>query len=100
MSRSPGALEGVNVLDLAGGVAGPFCAKLLASLGADVIKVEQPGVGDPARTFPPLVPADDPLEGSALFHNLNLGKRSVTLDVAHPDGRALFQRLVRSWANV
>ena len=99
-TSAPGALEGVNVLDLAGGVPGPFCAKLLASLGADVIKVEPPGVGDPARSFAPLVPADDPLEGSALFHNLNLGKRSITLDVDQPAGRVLFERLVRSWATV
>lgn len=100
MTGGVGTLEGVQVLDVASGVPGPFCAKLLASLGASVIKVEQPGVGDATRRTPPFVPSAEPLEGSALFHNLNLGKRSITLDVETAAGGELFQRLVRSWANV
>lgn len=100
MNGSASALADVNVLDLAGGVGGPFAAKLLAALGADVIKVEQPGAGDPSRRMPPFVPAGDPLESSALFHNLNLGKQSLTLDVDRAEGRALLERLLTEWAQV
>ena len=100
MTTGTGALAGVHVLDMASGVGGPFCAKLLAGLGASVIKIEQPGVGDSSRRTPPFIPSDDPLEGSALFHNLNLGKQSLTLDVDHPSGQELFRRLATSWASV
>jgi crotonobetainyl-CoA:carnitine CoA-transferase CaiB-like acyl-CoA transferase len=100
MSNTVGALEGITVLELASGVGGPYCAKLLASLGASVIKVEQPGAGDVTRRTPPFVPAEDSLESSALFHNLNLGKQSISLDVDSPAGQELFQRLVTSWAQV
>ncbi len=97
---SPGPLDGVNVIDTSPGVAGPFCGKLLASLGAAVIKVERPGTGDPARRTPPFIPAKDPLDESALFHNVNLGKRSLTLDIENPAGREILQRLITSWAAV
>ena len=82
-------LHGVRILDLTSGVAGPWCTKLLADYGADVIKVERPGTGDPSRghgRFPDGVPHR---EKSALFLWLNTSKRSVTLDVATPTGRAL-----------
>lgn len=87
------ALQGVRVLDLTHHVAGPYCTKLLADFGADVIKVERPG-GDPARRLPPFA-ADDPHpERSLLFAYLNTSKKSVTLDLKTPTGRSLFHRLL------
>jgi crotonobetainyl-CoA:carnitine CoA-transferase CaiB-like acyl-CoA transferase len=90
-------LHRLKVLDLSHQVAGPYCTKLLADFGADVIKVERPGVGDVARTMGPF-PGDlpDP-EASGTFLFLNTNKRSVTLDLAK--GRATAEQLVR-WADV
>ena len=83
------ALDGVRVLDLTHYVAGPFCTKLLASYGADVIKVERPRTGDGARRVGPF-PGDEPHpERSGLFLYLNTNKRGVTLDLSHPEGKAL-----------
>ncbi|HNM77603.1 MAG TPA: CoA transferase, partial [Tepidiformaceae bacterium] len=79
----PAALHGVRVLELAEGVSGPYCGKLLAGLGADVVKLE-PAAGDSTRRegpFPGDVP--DP-ERSGLFLHLNTGKRGVTGDVELP----------------
>ena len=92
-------LGDVRVLDLSEGIAGPFCTKLLAALGADVISVEAPGRGDRARSYAPF-PDDDPHpELSGLFLYLNTGKRSVTLDLEQASGRALCKRLA-GWADV
>ena len=75
----PGALHGLRVLELATGVSGPYCAKLLAGLGADVIKLEPPG-GDPSRAAGPF-PRDTPdPNASGLFLHLNTGKRSAALE--------------------
>ena len=83
------ALDGVRVLDLTHYVAGPFCTKLLAAYGADVIKVERPGTGDGARRMGPF-PSDEPHpERSGLFLYLNTGKRGVTLDLSHSEGKGL-----------
>ena len=90
---APGPLAGIVVLDLSTGIGGPFCSKLLADYGADVIKVEPPG-GDPARHLGPF-PDDTPhRERSAAFLYLNTNKRSVALDLAQTDGRDTFLRLV------
>ena len=89
-----GPLAHLRILDLTSGVSGPWCTKLLAAYGADVIKVERPGIGDPSRghgRFPDGVPHR---EKSALFLWLNTGKRSITLDIATASGRALALRLV------
>jgi crotonobetainyl-CoA:carnitine CoA-transferase CaiB-like acyl-CoA transferase len=89
-------LRGVRVIDLTSGVAGPWCTKLLADYGADVIKIERPGTGDPSRghgRFPDGVPDR---ERSALFLALNTSKRSVTLDVTTSSGRALLLRLAET----
>ena len=89
MAPSPApasALDGVRVLDLTHYVAGPFCTKLLATYGADVIKVERPGAGDGARGMGPF-PGDEPHpERSGLFLYLNMSKRGVTLDLSRPEG--------------
>src|SRR5260370_37506151 len=75
------ALDGVRVIDLSQGIAGPFCTKLLATCGADVIKVEPPE-GDVSRRAGPF-PGDVPdPERSGRFLHLNTGKKSVTLDLA------------------
>jgi crotonobetainyl-CoA:carnitine CoA-transferase CaiB-like acyl-CoA transferase len=74
---------------------GLYCGKLLADLGADVIKVEPPG-GDPARRIGPFYHDDPDAEHSLSFSYLNTSKRGITLDLEHADGRALFRRLVRT----
>lgn len=91
-----GPLESLRILDLTSGVSGPWCTKLLADYGADVIKAEAPGIGDPARghgRFPNAIPDR---ECSALFLWLNTSKRGITLDVSSPSGRALALRLAAS----
>ncbi|MYE46932.1 MAG: CoA transferase [Chloroflexi bacterium] len=93
------ALDDVRVLDLSEGVAGPFCTKLLAALGADVISVEAPGRGDRARSYPPFAGDEPHPELSGLFLYLNTGKRSVTLDLAQASGRAIAGRLA-GWADI
>ena len=89
---TPTALDGVRVLDLTSEM-GWYAGKLLADLGADVIKVEPPG-GDPGRGLPPFH-ADQPgRETSLRFWYFNANKRSATVDLAQYDGRHLFGRLV------
>ena len=89
-----GILEGVRVLDLGSHVSGPFCAKLLADYGADVIKVEPPDVGDVARRAGPFAGDDPHPEKSIPFLYLNTNKRGVTLDVGSDTGRQVFANLV------
>ena len=75
-------LSGLKVLDFTWHLAGPYGSKLLADYGADVVKVERPGGGDPARRYGPF-PGDQPhLERSGLFLHVNTNKRSITLNLA------------------
>ena len=92
--ETPGALNGVRVLDLTHHVAGPYCTKLLADFGAEVVKIERPGVGDDARRFGPFAGDDPHPEKSLLFAYLNTSKKSVTLDLKSPTGRRIFQELL------
>src|SRR6478672_4260301 len=80
---------GLKVIDVSQGVAGPYCAMLLAQYGADVIKVEPPGVGDWARNL-------GVVYGDQCAYSLpaNFGKRAIALDLKHDDGRAILWRLV------
>ena len=87
------ALAGLKVLDLSQGIAGPFCAKLLADHGADVLKVEPPD-GEAGRRMPPFHEDDPHIEKSLFFLLLNLNKRGVTLALDRPEGVALFKQLV------
>ncbi len=88
------ALPGLRVLELGSNVAVPYCGKLLASLGADVIKVEPPKAGDPSRRRGPF-PDDIPhQERSGTFLYLNTRKRGVTLDVDDPKGSEMLRQLV------
>jgi len=89
------ALGDVKVLDLTSLVAGPYCTKLLADYGADVIKVERPGLGDGARRLGPF-PGDVPhREKSGLFLHLNTNKQSITLDLKTESARTIIRDLVR-----
>lgn len=86
-------LHRVRVLDAARVLAGPFCGQLLADLGADVVKLERPGAGDDTRGWgPPYL--GDFKDLSAYFLSCNRGKRSLTLDIANPEGNAVFHRLL------
>src|SRR3954447_14907522 len=84
MAPQPGAnaLDGIRILDLSWGIAGPLGVLMLAEHGADVIKVEPPG-GDPMRAY----------DGYAVW---NRSRRSITVDLKQPDGADVFERLVRS----
>ena len=115
----PGLLEGVSVIDLTHYLSGPYCTKLLATLGADVVKVERPHGGDPMRLVGPFAPTvvpqgpetsgDLPLivttshpegarlrEAGAWFLYLNTSKRSMTLDLKSSQGRSILLRMVES----
>ncbi len=89
-----GPLAGLRVLDLTRVLAGPTCAQMLGDLGADVIKIEKTGAGDDTRGFaPPVMPGTSE---SAYFTGVNRNKRSVTLDIAQPEGQAIVKRLLAS----
>jgi crotonobetainyl-CoA:carnitine CoA-transferase CaiB-like acyl-CoA transferase len=90
-----GPLDGIRVLDLTRFMAGPFGTAMLADYGAEVIKIEPPGEGDGARAWGP------PFAGgeSIYFLSVNRNKRSIALNLRHPEGRALFLKLV-DWADV
>ena len=88
-----GPLDGVRVLDLSRVLAGPWCTQLLADLGAEVIKVEQPGAGDDTRHWgPPWLEHGDQ-RVAAYFLAANRGKRSVAIDFSTPEGAALVRRM-------
>ena len=86
-------LEKVRVLDLTNVLAGPFCCYQLAQLGAEVIKVELPKTGDLARQLGADAELNRNLMGAS-FLAQNAGKRSLTLNLKHDDGKELFRRLV------
>jgi formyl-CoA transferase len=89
----PGPLAGIRVLEATASCAGPMCGCVLADLGADVIKVEDP-VGEVGRRIPPFLPgANRPI--SFLQATVNRNKRSLTLDLRTPQGREIFLKLTR-----
>src|SRR5215216_676742 len=88
-----GVFDSLHVVELATGVAGPFCGKLLAGLGADVLKVEPPA-GDSTRRDGPF-PVDQPhIERSCQFLHLNTAKQSMTLNLRSVEGRSILQTLL------
>ena len=94
-SRGNRALDGIRVLDFTQMMLGPLCTQTLADLGADVVKVERPGTGDWMRKMPmfgQLVGQD-----SAAFHSFNRNKRSLSVDMKHPDGRALLLEMANEF---
>ncbi len=90
-------LEGIRVLDLSRLLPGGFCSLLLADFGADVLKVEDTGMGDYIRWSPPFYEGADASAKSALFLSLNRNKRSIRLDLKHERGRDALLRLVREY---
>ncbi len=85
-----GPLDGLTVLDFTRVLSGPYCTMLLADMGASVIKIEQPGRGDDTRAWgPPFINGE-----SAYFLSINRNKESVTIDLKHPDSRAVLDRLL------
>ncbi|MBW8717537.1 MAG: CoA transferase [Variovorax paradoxus] len=95
-ATKPAALDGIKVLDLSRVLAGPWCTQILADLGADVVKIERPGVGDDTRTWgPPFIKDADgnDTDQASYFTACNRNKRSVTVDMATPDGQALLKQM-------
>ena len=90
-----GALEGVRVLDLSRLLPGGFCSLLLADFGADVVKVEDTGMGDYVRWAPPHYEGAADSARSAMFLALNRNKRSIRLNLKEPEGREILLRLAR-----
>ena len=89
----PGALSSLKIIEVGDLVSAPYAAKLMADMGAEVIKIERPGLGDRARTRGPF-PGDSPHpEKSGLFLYLNANKYGITLDIAKPEGINLLERL-------
>jgi crotonobetainyl-CoA:carnitine CoA-transferase CaiB-like acyl-CoA transferase len=91
------ALSDVKVLDLSRLLPGGFCSLLLADFGADVLKVEDTGMGDYVRWSPPYYEGADDSAKSALFLSLNRGKRSIRLNLKEESGREVLLRLVREY---
>lgn len=92
MTAQIGPLSGLRVLDLTRVLAGPTCTQMLGDLGAEVIKIERPEAGDDTRGFaPPFVPNT---KESAYFVGVNRNKKSVTLDIAKPEGQAIILKLL------
>jgi len=90
-----GIFDGLRMLEFSPFISGSYCAKLFGDLGAEVVKIEEPGAGDWTRREGPF-PGDVPNEeASGLFLNLNTNKQGITLDPATPEGRAVFLRLAQ-----
>jgi crotonobetainyl-CoA:carnitine CoA-transferase CaiB-like acyl-CoA transferase len=89
--RSPSAppLTGVRVLDLTRVLAGPFCSMMLGDMGAEVIKVEEPGKGDDTRSWPPFVGGE-----ATYFMSVNRNKKSITLNLKDAEGQAILRTLI------
>lgn len=97
-SPTEGALTGIQVLDLSRVLAGPWCTQILADLGADVVKVERPGAGDDTRHWGPPFLQDaqgHDTDQASYFTACNRNKRSVTLDIAKPEGQALVRQMAQ-----
>ena len=90
MPKSSGPLAGIRVLDLTRVLAGPFCAMTLGDMGAEVIKIEEPGKGDDTRSWPPFVGGE-----STYFMSVNRNKKSMTLNLKAPEGGEILRTLVR-----
>lgn len=97
-SATPGALAGIRVLDLSRVLAGPWCTQMLADLGADVVKVERPGLGDDTRQWGPPFLKDaqgNDTNQASYFTACNRNKRSVTIDMATAEGQELIKQMAQ-----
>jgi len=88
------ALDDLHVIEYAEMMSGPMCGKMLSDMGAEVIKIEPPGRGDPSRHLPPFAGDLPHPEKSGTFLYLNTGKKSLTLDPSQPSGTAIFRKLI------
>ena len=86
-----GSLDKIRVLDITRVLSGPFCTMILADLGAEVIKIEMPGIGDDTRTGGPFVKGE-----STYFHAINRNKKGVTLNLKTTEGQSIFKELVKT----
>lgn len=94
--KKTGPLKGLRVLDLSRVMAGPWCTQILADLGAEVIKVERPGSGDDTRHWGPpwfTTKTGEETRESSYYLSANRGKHSITINIAHPEGRDLVRQL-------
>ncbi|TBR15091.1 MAG: CoA transferase [Rugosibacter sp.] len=94
MAETATPLAGVKVLELGTLIAGPFCTRILAEFGADVIKIEAPGEGDPLRKWRKLYPTPDG-DTSLWWFIQARNKQSVTINLKHPEGLEIIKKLVR-----
>ncbi|WP_299938468.1 CaiB/BaiF CoA-transferase family protein [uncultured Pelagimonas sp.] len=95
---TPGALSGIRILDLTRILAGPWATQILADLGAEVIKIERPDGGDDTRSWGPpnITDTKGRDRGAAYFHGANRGKKSVVVDMAHPQGQEVLRALAKT----
>ncbi len=96
MTKNTGPLKGLRILDMSRILAGPTCTQILGDLGADVIKIERPGVGDDTRKWgPPYVKDSDENDTSesAYYLSSNRNKRSLTLDITQIAGQQIIRKL-------
>jgi len=89
-------LKGVKVLDVTHYIAGPYCTKILADYGAEVVKIERPVRGDEGRRLEPFYRDESGTERSGFFHYLNTNKKGITLNLKTDEGQAIFKRLVKN----
>jgi CoA:oxalate CoA-transferase len=94
MTRPPGPLDDLLIIDLSRVLAGPYATMVLSDLGARVIKVERPGLGDDSRHIGPFLPNASGNPQSAYFASINRGKQSIALDLKDADDRAVFEALI------
>src|SRR5712692_10152791 len=92
----PRPLDGVRVIGFEQQIAGPYCTMILADQGAEVIKIERPGKGDPAREMAPIKKNEQGERNSGYYLRFNRNKKSVTLDVQSEAGRDVYRNLVRT----
>ncbi len=89
------ALSGLKVVELGDFISAPYCTKMMADLGAEVIKIEEPKTGDESRQYGPFPNDELHLEKSGLFLYLNTNKKGITLNVKTPEGQKIFKELVK-----
>ena len=93
-SSEENLLTGISVIELGDEISAAYCTKMMAYLGADVLKIEKPSIGDSARSVGPFPDDVSDIEKSALFLYLNTGKKSITLNLESSSGRKIFESLV------
>ena len=92
----PRPLEGIRVVGFEQQIAGPYCTMILADQGAEVIKIERPGKGDPAREMAPIKKNEQGERNSGYYLRFNRNKKSITLDMTKPEGQAVYKDLART----